>query len=359
MLKLLPKKRYKFYDTFIKSCEKNKCKTIRKSKKCINDKCENIIIPKNKKEILQDFYKQDSLDEQWFNTHHLTQGGGAIDPGLKRIMIKNLSEKYRCPICNKYKNKDSLLEHMKTHSNERKFYFNKESKEVKQFKGSKKYGNEDIVVKDIVVKGISENKNNNVVEKTKDTLKKYFKNKKTNVQTGSGNMRRFTIDKETDFQNIYQDNDDNDNVNVYDDVEQFVQFGAGKEESMSIKIKIPANVRKSAFYAFKLKQYGFNGGSTVGWNIAKQLIIKNNISIEDMRYMRNWFSRHVKISYPIYKKWVDAGRPKDNKWHDTNSIILWLIWSGDDGFRWINSDKNIKLLNVHFNKNYKKLELKS
>lgn len=76
-------------------------------------------------------------------------------------------------------------------------------------------------------------------------------------------------------------------------------------------------------YAFKLKKLGFVGAKETGWKRAKQLATKESIPIEDLRYMRNWFARHIITSYPGFKKWKEAGRPKDSKWHNKRAIISW------------------------------------
>lgn len=125
----------------------------------------------------------------------------------------------------------------------------------------------------------------------------------------------------------------------------------------SVMIPVPENVKKTALYSFKLKRLGFKGGVETGWKRAKQLATHESISIEDLKYMRAWFARHIITSYPTYKKWKDAGRPKDSSWHNKHGIIAWLIWSADAGFKWVNSQKNINLLNKHFGKNYKPMKL--
>jgi hypothetical protein len=104
---------------------------------------------------------------------------------------------------------------------------------------------------------------------------------------------------------------------------------------------------------------GFGGGVETGWKRAKQLSTQEEIPIEDLRYMRSWFARHVYTSYPSYKKWIDADKPIDSSWYSKHGIIAWLIWSGDAGFKWVNSKKNINLLNKYFNKNYKPIVLPS
>jgi len=110
-------------------------------------------------------------------------------------------------------------------------------------------------------------------------------------------------------------------------------------------------------YSFKLKRLGFKGGVETGWKRAKQLATRDSIPIQDLKYMRAWFARHIITSYPTYKKWRSAGRPKDSSWHNKRGIIAWLIWSGDAAFRWVNSQKNINLLNKHYNKSYKPMKL--
>jgi hypothetical protein len=143
-----------------------------------------------------------------------------------------------------------------------------------------------------------------------------------------------------------------------------VMQGSGKIRSQyhgkqsKVMVKVPENVKKIALYSFKLKKLGFGGGLETGWKRAKQLATKESISIQDLRYMRAWFARHIYTSYPTYKKWAKAGRPKTKEWHRKHGIISWLIWSGDAGFKWVNSQKNINLLNKHYNKNYKRLKLK-
>jgi hypothetical protein len=130
------------------------------------------------------------------------------------------------------------------------------------------------------------------------------------------------------------------------------QFYGKKSKVM---IMVPKNVKKWALYAFKLKKIGFEGALETGWKRAKQLATKESIPIEDLRYMRNWYARHIYTSYPGFKEWIDAGNPLDSQWHKKHAIQSWLTWGGNAGFNWINSDKNIKLLNEYFNKNYKKI----
>lgn len=136
-----------------------------------------------------------------------------------------------------------------------------------------------------------------------------------------------------------------------------IKFGGGIKQyrgrRSKVMVPVPKNVKKWATYAFKLKKLGFVGAKETGLKRAHQLATQSEIPIEDLRYMRNWFARHIITSYPGFKKWQDAGRPKTKEWHNKRAIISWVYWGGDAGFRWVNSQKTINLLNKHFNKNYK------
>lgn len=138
--------------------------------------------------------------------------------------------------------------------------------------------------------------------------------------------------------------------------------GGGKSQyygkRSSIMVKVPKDVKKWAEYAFTLKKLGFEGAIETGWKRAHQLSTKEKIPIEDLRYMRNWYARHIYTSYPTFRKWVKAGRPKTKEWHNKRGIQAWITWGANAGFKWVNSDKVINILNKHFDKNYKKIKVK-
>ena len=142
-----------------------------------------------------------------------------------------------------------------------------------------------------------------------------------------------------------------------------IQFGSGEVfpqyygKSSDVMIKVPKKVKKVAEYSFKLKKMGFGGGLKTGWLRAKQLATKSEIPIEDLKFMRNWFARHIYASYPSYHKWIKAGKPNETYWHNKHGIISWIIWGGTPAFEWVNSQSNINVLNKHYNKNYKVLSL--
>lgn len=158
---------------------------------------------------------------------------------------------------------------------------------------------------------------------------------------------------------------ENDKYKIKDDLKDKSdiekKLGGGPQyygKKSSIMIKVPTNVKKWAMYAFKLKKLGFEGAIETGWKRAYQLSTKEKIPIEDLRYMRNWYARHIYTSYPTFKEWIKAGRPKTKEWHNKRGIQAWITWGANAGFRWINSDKVINMLNKHFDKNYKKIKIK-
>lgn len=137
-----------------------------------------------------------------------------------------------------------------------------------------------------------------------------------------------------------------------------IKFGGSPQyhgKKSSVMVSVPSQVKQTALYAFKLRKLGFQGGLETGWKRAKQLGTKDSISIQDIKYMRAWFTRHIITSYPSYKEWKEAGRPKTKEWHTKRGIIAWLIWGGSAAFRWINSERMTSKLNRYFGKEYKSI----
>lgn len=122
-----------------------------------------------------------------------------------------------------------------------------------------------------------------------------------------------------------------------------------------IMISIPKDVKKWAKKAFDLKKIGFKGATSTGWRRAHQLATKESIPIEDLRYMRNWYARHVISSYPTFLQWKSAGYPKTAEWFDRRGIISWVTWGAEPGLKWVNSQKVINILNEVFDKDYRKI----
>lgn len=122
----------------------------------------------------------------------------------------------------------------------------------------------------------------------------------------------------------------------------------------TVQFRVPAKVRNTAANAFKLRDAGFGGGQETGWKRAEQLATQSHISAEDMRYIRNWFARHVITSYPSYFQWKIAGKPVKGhsaaSWKSRHGIVAWEIWGGDAALSWVNA--NTPMLNKIFSMNY-------
>lgn len=123
----------------------------------------------------------------------------------------------------------------------------------------------------------------------------------------------------------------------------------------NVMIKVPKSVQNAASKSFSMRQMGFKGGNETGWKRAKQLSTKDAISIKDLRYIRNWYARHIHTSYPSYKEWKQSNRPKeDSYFHNKRGILAWQLWGGDAGLTWVNN--NTRKLNNHYNVFYEKIK---
>jgi len=79
--------------------------------------------------------------------------------------------------------------------------------------------------------------------------------------------------------------------------------------------------------AIKYKEDGkANGaGTAVGWTRARQLANKESLSLDTVKRMYSFFSRHE-----VDKK----GKDWNNTENPSNGRIMWLAWGGDAGFAW-------------------------
>lgn len=125
------------------------------------------------------------------------------------------------------------------------------------------------------------------------------------------------------------------------------------QDSAFVAVPVPAAVREQARLAFRLRALGFRGATETGWRRARQLASEAAVPLEDVRFMRNWFARHVSTSLPGFRSWERAGRPTDDaSWHGRRSVLAWLTWGGDAGLAWVNEPRILALLNRHFGKRY-------
>jgi hypothetical protein len=377
---------YEYKDTFIKRCTSvdgvGECERSRETVKCIDNKCTKVQNPNNKKAILEEHYNS-------------LQTGAGPDPELQSILHSKLKEKYRCPVegCGEYKYMGSLLSHIKKHSDKlppkKRLKFQTGGCAGCMFGGCAgcmfgagdakhpcpychKSKSVQTILKHVKKNHIDETKKqtgggkdkNEVKEQLLHNIKNKYRcplcHKYKFLDRMQNHMRKYHIiaPNNTPVKELPDD------VTLMENTVRLSQQGSGKIRSQfygkksSVMVKVPENVKKTAQYSLKLHKLGFKGGLETGFKRAKQLATKESIPIEDLRYMRAWFSRHIYASYPSYRSWIKDGRPKnEKKWFNKHGILSWLIWGGTEAFNWVNTMKNIKLLNVHFNKNYTKLKL--
>ena len=117
-----------------------------------------------------------------------------------------------------------------------------------------------------------------------------------------------------------------------------------KRSGVGKRIDIPTGLQKSAKKAFELRNLGFKGATTTGWNRAKQLRRGGTLSINDLKTMRAWYARHTYSSMPTYVRWKRAGKPRDSQWFNKRGIIAWLTWGGDAGKSFVESERIRRLL---------------
>lgn len=99
----------------------------------------------------------------------------------------------------------------------------------------------------------------------------------------------------------------------------------------------PAGARAAARRAIKFKEDGKakGAGTAVGWTRAGQLARGETLSLDTVKRMYSYFSRHE-----VDKKGKDWG----NQANPSNGYIMWLAWGGDAGFSWsrriVNAEKD-------------------
>jgi len=103
--------------------------------------------------------------------------------------------------------------------------------------------------------------------------------------------------------------------------------------------KPTSGMQSAARRAIKLKEQGKakGAGTAVGWTRAGQLDRGESLSLDTVKRMYSFFSRHE-----VDKK----GKDWDNAENPSNGKIMWLAWGGDAGFSWsrriVEREKNMK-----------------
>lgn len=94
--------------------------------------------------------------------------------------------------------------------------------------------------------------------------------------------------------------------------------------------KPPEGAASAANKAIKAKEkYGskVKGGTQVGWTRARQLAGRENLSLETVKRMHSFFSRHAG------NEKVEKGK----KWYEDAGHVAWLLWGGNAGRDWAKS----------------------
>ena len=88
-----------------------------------------------------------------------------------------------------------------------------------------------------------------------------------------------------------------------------------------------AGMKAAARRALKWKKDGkaTGAGTPVGWGRASDIVAGRPISLDTVKRMYSFFSRHE-----VDKK----GKDWDNAENPSNGKIMWLAWGGDAGFSW-------------------------
>lgn len=103
--------------------------------------------------------------------------------------------------------------------------------------------------------------------------------------------------------------------------------------------KPTSGMQSAARRAIKIKEQGKakGAGTAVGWTRAGQLARGESLSLDTVKRMYSFFSRHE-----VDKK----GKDWDNAKNPSNGKIMWLAWGGDAGFSWsrkiVEREKNMK-----------------
>jgi hypothetical protein len=96
---------------------------------------------------------------------------------------------------------------------------------------------------------------------------------------------------------------------------------------MSETYKPTAGMTAAAKRAIKWKEDGkaTGAGTIVGWTRARQLVNGESLSLDTVKRMYSFFSRHE-----VDKK----GKDFYNTSNPSNGRIMWDAWGGDAGFSW-------------------------
>lgn len=112
-----------------------------------------------------------------------------------------------------------------------------------------------------------------------------------------------------------------------------------------------SGMKAAARRALKWKEEGkaTGAGTPIGWGRATDIVNGSPMSLETVKRMYSFFSRHEQAS--------KGGKDFNNTSNPSNGRIMWDAWGGDAGFSW---SRNIaqrevdKALFSNFGKDYTK-----
>lgn len=99
------------------------------------------------------------------------------------------------------------------------------------------------------------------------------------------------------------------------------------EERGDLDLRPPATVAAAARRGLELRaEYG-RGGTAVGVARARDLSNRRTLTIETVKRMVAYFTRHeVDLQAPAAKRWAPG--------YPSAGYIAWLLWGGDAGRSW-------------------------
>ena len=109
-----------------------------------------------------------------------------------------------------------------------------------------------------------------------------------------------------------------------------MSYGFMKAEETYVPTDAIASNAKKAIQ-FKEDGKANGAGTNVGWTRAHQLANKENLSLDTVKRMYSYFSRHEVDKQG--KNWGSDATP-------SKGYVMWLAWGGDAGYRWATSIVN-------------------
>lgn len=98
---------------------------------------------------------------------------------------------------------------------------------------------------------------------------------------------------------------------------------------MAETYKPTESMANNAKQAIKWREEGKakGAGTAVGWTRAAQLARRENLSLETVKRMYSYFSRHE-----VDKKGKGFSSGEDG--YPSKGKVMWLAWGGDSGYAW-------------------------